>query len=475
MPAPAGTVGAVDVTSFDPSVLRELVDVVGVAQVLTDDRRSTYEVDWTGRFRGATPAVVRPGSTTEVAEVLDVCRRHDLAVVPQGGNTGLVGGSVPLAGEIVLSLRRLDTVDEVDLAAAQVTAGAGATVEAVQLAASRAGMRYAVDFGARGSATVGGSIATNAGGINVLRWGGTREQMLGVEAVLGTGDVVSRLQGLVKDNTGYDLAGLLCGSEGTLGVVTSARLRLVAAHEHAVTALVGFDDVAAAVDAVASWRASLDTLDAAEIVLDEGVRLVADVLGCALPFDRPAPVYVLVEASGHDDPTDDLAAAVGSVSGVLDVAVANDAVGRSRLWRYREEHTSSINTVGVPHKYDVTLPIAALGAFMADVPAVVRAAAPSATTWLFGHVGDGNIHVNVTGVPVDDPALDEVLDEAVYRFVVACGGCISAEHGIGTAKARWLALDRSPGDLAAMRALKSAFDPAGILNPAVLVPRSTPR
>ncbi len=454
---------------LDPSVRRELVDVVGPAHLIDDDRRASYEIDWTGRFRGATPAVVRPGGTDEVAAVLDVCRRHGVAVVPQGGNTGLVGGSVPLAGEVVLSLRRLDAVGEVDREAAQLTAGAGASVESVQQAAARAGLRYAVDFGARGSATVGGSVATDAGGINVLRWGGTRAQLLGVEAVLGTGDVVSRLQGLVKDNTGYDLAGVLCGSEGTLGVVTAARLRLVAAHEHTVTALVAFADVPAAVRAVATWRSSLATLDAAEIVLDPGVRLVAGVLGCGLPFDRPAPVYVLVEASGHDDPTDDLAAAVGAVAGVLDVAVASDAAGRSRLWRYREEHTPSINTVGVPHKYDVTLPIAALAAFMADVPAVVRAAAPSATTWLFGHVGDGNIHVNVTGVPVDDPALDEVLDEAVYRFVVACGGCISAEHGIGTAKARWLSLDRSAGDLAAMRALKSAFDPAGILNPAVLL------
>ncbi len=460
-----------DATSLDPSVRRELVDVVGAAHLIDDDRRTSFEIDWTGRFRGATPAVVRPGSTAEVAAVLDVCRRHGVAVVAQGGNTGLVGGGVPLAGEVVLSLRRLDTVGEVDRAAAQVTAGAGATVEAVQQVAARAGLRYAVDFGARGSATVGGSVATNAGGINVLRFGATRAQLLGVEAVLGTGDVVSRLQGLVKDNTGYDLAAVLCGSEGTLGVVTAARLRLVAAHEHTVTALVAFADVGAAVHAVATWRASLDTLDAAEIVLDDGVRLVAEVLGVGLPFDRPAPVYVLVETSGHDDPTDDLAAAVGSVTGVLDVAVASDAAGRARLWRYREEHTSSINTVGVPHKYDVTVPIAALAEFLAEVPSVVRDAAPDASTWLFGHVGDGNIHVNVTGVPVDDPTLDEVLDEAVYRFVVSRGGCISAEHGIGTAKARWLALDRSSGDLAAMAALKRAFDPSGILNPNVLVPR----
>jgi FAD/FMN-containing dehydrogenase len=356
-------------------------------------------------------------------------------------------------------------VDAVDRAAKQVTAGAGATVEAVQRAAAAAGLRYAVDFGARGSATVGGSVATNAGGINLLRYGGTREQLVGVEAVLGTGDVVSRLRGLVKDNTGYHLPGLLCGSEGTLGIVTAARLRLVDHHEHTVTALVGFGSAAEAIDAVSTWRRSTDVLDAAEIVLHEGVELVAQAFGHAPPFDRASAVYVLVEASAHDDPTDTLGSMIDAAVGVEQVAVATDPSRRAALWRYREEHTAAINTVGVPHKFDVTVPIAGLADFMASVPNVVAEVEPTATTWLFGHVGDGNLHVNVTGAAPDATA----LDEQVLRHVVACGGSISAEHGIGTAKARWLPLDRSAAELAAMRSIKRALDPAGILNPAVLL------
>ena len=447
-------------------MLRELVDVVGAPHVVTDaEVLAPHVVDWTGRFRGHTAAMVRPGSTVEVAGVLDVCRRHHVAIVPQGGNTGMVGGSVPLAGELVLSTRRLDHVGPVDLAAEQLTAGAGATVEAVQHAAAAAGLRYAVDFGARGSATIGGSIATNAGGINLLRHGGTREQLVGVEAVLGTGDVISRLAGLVKDNTGYDLARLLCGSEGTLGVVTAARLRLVDAPDHTVTALVGFDTIAHAVDAVSAWRRATDVLDAAEIVLDAGVELVSTAFGYAPPFERPSAVYVLVEASAHDDPTGRLGDLVAAAVGVEQVAVADDAARRSALWRFREEHTAAIGTLGVPHKFDVTVPIGRLAEFMRDVPHVVTAVEPTATTWQFGHVGDGNIHVNVTGAAPEA----EALDEQVLRFVVACGGSISAEHGIGTAKARWLPLDRSHGELAAMRAIKRALDPDGILNPGVLL------
>ena len=450
--------------ALDPRVLREFREVVGADHVITDGRRSSYEIDWTGRFRGATPAVVRPADTAGVAGVLDVCRRHGVASVPQGGNTGMVGGSVPLAGEVVVSLRRIDHVGEVDLAARQITVGAGATVEAVQHAAATAGLRYAVDFGARGSATVGGSIATNAGGINVLRYGGTREQLLGVEAVLGNGLIVCRLGGLVKDNTGFHFPSLLCGSEGTLGVITAARLRLVAAHPHTITALVGFASVASAIDAVAGWRSSIDALDAAEIMLHDGVLLVSHAFGYPLPFDQPCAAYVLVEASAHDDPTDALAMAVADATDVIDVAVAHDAGRRALLWRYREQHTAAINTVGVPHKFDVTVPLAGLAGFLNQVPEMIREVAPSAVTWLFGHVGDGNIHVNVTDVPPEA----HVLDEQVYRYVVACGGSISAEHGVGTAKARWLSLNRSADELAAMRAIKHALDPAGILNPHVL-------
>lgn len=448
-----------------PALVRELTDIVGAPHVLTDaDARAPYEVDWTGRFHGATPAVVRPGSVDEVAAIVSLCRRDGIAIVPQGGNTGMVGGGVPLAGELVVSLRRLDAVDAVDTAAQQVTAGAGALIETVQRAAADVGLRYAVDWGARGSATVGGSIATNAGGITMLRYGGTREQLVGIEAVLGTGDVVRRLSGLVKDNTGYHLPSLLCGSEGTLGIVTAARLRLVGAAPHRVAAFVAMSSVEAAVAAVARWRTGITSLEAAELMLRDGVALVSTALGLPLPLDTDAPVLVLLEAAGHDDPTDELADAVAGVDGVLDVAVASDTTRRRALWRLREDHALAINTVGVPHKFDVTLPLSRLAEFVDAVPRSVEAVEPGAQVWLFGHVGDGNLHVNVTGVPPQDDA----LDDAVLGLVVSMGGCISAEHGIGTAKARHLALDRSPAELAAMRAVKHALDPDGIMNPNVL-------
>jgi FAD/FMN-containing dehydrogenase len=444
-----------------------MVAIVGPAHVLTDaDAVAAYETDWTGRFGGRTPAVVRPGGVDEVAAVLAVCRAEGLAVVPQGGNTGLVGGGVPTAGEVVVSLRRLDTVGAPDVVARQVTVGAGATVAQVQAAADGVGLRYGVDFGARDSATIGGSIATNAGGTGVARHGATREQVIGVEAVLGSGRVVRRLDGLVKDNTGYHLPSLLCGSEGTLGIVTAARLRLVTKPSSWVTALVGFESVDAAVRAVGQWRSAVESLEAAELFVDAGMRLVCDALGLPSPFERAWPAYVLVEVAAPDDPSSALAEAVGGAAGVGDVAVASDEGRRRALWRYREDHAAAIGTLGPPHKLDVTLPITGLAGFVETAPRRVAELAPTARTWVFGHVGDGNLHVNVTGLAPDD----DRVDEQVLTWVAELGGSISAEHGIGTAKRRWLHLSRSADEIAAMRAIKSALDPAGILNPNALLP-----
>lgn len=444
-----------------------LIEVLGPSRVLTDPELTRpFAVDWTGRYQGATPVVVRPGSVDEVAEVLVRCHEARVAVVPQGGNTGLVGGGVPLAGELVLSLTGLRRLDPVDDVALQVTAGAGVTIEALAEHAAAAGLAYGVDLASRGTATVGGTVATNAGGLHVLRWGGTRQQLTGIEAVLADGRVLRDLRGLPKDNTGYDLAGLLCGSEGTLAVITAARVRLVPRYPERVVALVGMTDVGAAVRAVAAWRRTIDGIDAAELFLAEGLALVCEVEGRPRPFERDWPAYVLLEASGHTDPTEAMATAVAAVDGVGDVAVATDSAGRAELWAYREGHTTAINTLGPPHKLDVSLPLDRLARFVAEVPAVVAAVAPAARTWLFGHVGDGNIHVNVTGVAPGD----ERVDDAVLRLAVAGGGSISAEHGIGTAKRPWLHLNRSPAELAAMAAVKRALDPTGILNPNVLLP-----
>jgi FAD/FMN-containing dehydrogenase len=451
-------------------LIARLREVVGDEVVTDQDIVASYVTDWTGRFAGRSPAVVRPGSTEEVAGVVAVCRELGVALVPQGGNTGLVGGGVPLRGEVVLSLQRLRRLDPVDRLAGQVTAGAGITLAELHRAAAAEGWAYGVDLASRDSATVGGTVATNAGGVHVLRHGDTRAQLIGVEAVLGTGAVVSHLGGLIKDNTGYHLPGLLCGSEGTLAVVTAARLRLVPAMGHRTVALLAFATVADALEVASRLRRSLDSLDACELFLAPGLELVRSVTGLPNPFGDPHPVYLLVEAAARHDPTDDLAEAVGSADQVIEVVVATEPSRRADLWRYREAHTEAINTLGPPHKLDVTLPIGALAGFVDEVPARVRAVEPAARTWLFGHVGDGNIHVNVTGLTPDD----DRVDEAVLRLVAGYGGSISAEHGIGVAKKRWLTLSRTEAEIAAFRAIKRALDPDSILNPDVLLPPATP-
>jgi FAD/FMN-containing dehydrogenase len=432
--------------------------VVGPDQVLTDpDVRASYERDWTGRFAGATPAVVRPGSTAEVAEVVRLCRGAAVAIVPQGGNTGLVGGSVPLAGEIVLALGRLRRLDPVDGLGSSVVAGAGVTLAALQDHAGRAGLGFGVDLGARASATVGGMVATNAGGLRFVRHGGMRRQVLGIEAVLGDGSVVSRLHSPPKDNVGYDLAGLLCGSEGTLGVVTAARLRLVGPPRDRQTALLGLPDLDAALAVVADLRRRGVVVEAAEAFLDDGLELVLAHTGLARPLPA-APTYLLVE---WDGPVDELAGVPGL--DLAAVAVASGGAARDQLWRYREEHTLTVGALGVPHKLDVAVDPRRLDELVAAVRAEVAAAPVPTRAVLFGHVADGNLHVNLLG---PDPG-DERLDDRIVAVVAGMGGSISAEHGIGTAKRRWLPQVRSPEELAAYRALRRALDPAGILNPNV--------
>jgi FAD/FMN-containing dehydrogenase len=452
-------------------LLQQLGEAVGSGHVVVEPEvMASYAVDWTGRYRGHPRAVIRPGDVREVAAVVALCKEAGVALVPQGGNTGLVGGGVPLAGEVVLSLRRLAAITDVDTLGGQLSVGAGTTVADVQAAAADAGWAYGVDLGSRDSATIGGTIATNAGGLQVLRHGPTRAQLVGFEAVLGTSDTVSHMGGLVKDNTGYDLGGLLCGSEGTLGVVTAARLRLVPPSPERVTSILAFSSTAAAVDAASLLRRSLPELQSLELFLHPGLVLVRRVTGAAGPIRRDYWAYLLVEAAAQHDPTPAMAAAFDSIAAIEDVAVATDTVRRAQLWQYREGHTEAINTLGAPHKLDVTLPAPVLAAFLDEVPDIVRGADPEATTWLFGHAGDGNVHVNVTGVDPDDLT----VDDRVMRYVAELGGSISSEHGIGTAKRPWLHLNRSEAELTAFRRLKRAFDPAAILNPNVLLPPPQP-
>jgi len=419
---------------------------------------------------------VRPADTAQVAAVVRACSAARVALVPQGGNTGLVGGSVPLAGEVVLSLRRLDALGEVDLRAGQVTVGAGATLAGVQSHVRPHGLAVGVDLAPRDSCTIGGMVATNAGGINVVRHGTMRRQVAGVEAVLGDGSVVSHLAGLTKDNTGYDLAGLLTGSEGTLGIVTAVRLTLAPLPTYRVTVVLGFSDLASAIDATAHLRLTVPDLEAAEVMFADGVEMVAEHAGAAIPDALRASVSLLVEVAGRSDPLEQVAGALASLPASAPLAgepaVAATPEQRDRLWLFRERHSEAINALGPPVKLDVSLPANEMAAFVDALPAVLPA---SARLSLFGHLGDGNLHVNVSGVlstalSPDELASAEVVEEAVLRAVVDHGGSISAEHGIGTAKARYLHLCRSPEEIAAFRAIKRALDPGAILNPGVLLP-----
>jgi len=439
--------------------------IVGDAHVLTDpELMATYETDWTRRYHGSARLVVRPGSTGEVAEVIRACHDSGTAVVPQGGNTGLVGGGVPRGGEVVLSLTRLDSITDIDAVAGELTAGAGVTAAAVQEAALSQGWTLGVDLASRDSATIGGMIATNAGGIRVLRYGAMRRQVLGFEAVLADGRVIRRMSGLVKDNSGYDLAQLLAGSEGTLAVITASRLRLVPALPRRSVALLAFESLQAALPAVARARAKLASLEAAEAFFHDGVELVCRHSGLALPFSAPHPCYVLLETASQRDETADLVGVLAGLEGVLDSALATDRAQRDRLWAYRERHTESINAEGVPHKLDVTLPASRLVEFERRVRGAITETVASARPVLFGHVGDGNLHVNILGLDADD----ERADDAVLRLVAGLGGSISAEHGIGIAKIPWLHLTRGPADIMTMRAIKEALDPGNLLNPGVI-------
>jgi FAD/FMN-containing dehydrogenase len=443
---------------------------VGGSHVLTDpDLRASYETDWTRRWSGQALAVVRPASTEDVIAVLLACAAAGAAVIPQGGNTGLVGGSVPrdvaADPQVVVSTLRLRDLEPVDVLAGEVTVGAGVTLAALQSHLRPAGFAFGVDLGARDSATIGGMIATNAGGIHVLRHGPMRAQLLGLEAVLADGSVVRRMPGMVKDNTGYHLPSLLAGSEGTLALITRAHLRLVPIRPRRAVALLGLGDVADAVSLAGDLRRSLPELAAAELFFDEGLELVLRHASAERPFADRHPAYLLLEADGDADPTDRLADAIADAHGVGDAVIASDEAGRARLWSLRERHTEAISGEGIAHKLDVAVPLARLAEFIGRVPELVAEARPGSATYLYGHVCDGNMHVGIIGPAPDD----EAVDDAVLRLTIEMGGTVSAEHGIGAAKVAWLEADRGVADVAAMRAIKGALDPGWMLNPGVLL------
>ena len=444
------------------TLVEDLRAIVGDAHVLVDaDVRAGHEVDWLGKYRGVSRCVVRPGTAEEVAAVVRLCAQSGVAVVPQGGNTGLVGGSVPRGGEVLLSTRRLTELGPVDTAAMQVTAGAGVTIEALQQHARAAGVDFAVDWSARASATVGGGVSTNAGGSRVVRFGTMRSQVLGVQAVLADGSLVTQLGGLPKETAGPPLHTLLVGSEGTLGVLTAVRLRLVPWYRQTAAALVACGSMDEAVEVLADLR-SLPSLDAVELMLPEAMRMACEHLDVAPPIALDgAAAFVMVDCASHDDPTDELARALSNHHGVL-------ALGhkREQLYSIRDHVTIAIGTKGVPLKMDVAVPVDRLRELV-DRVRLVTDSVPGSQLVVFGHLAEGNLHVNVLGAGDQS---ERVLD-AVLSTALELGGTISAEHGIGVAKAAWMERLKGGPAVAAMRAVKQALDPEGILNPGVLLPR----
>ncbi len=412
--------------------MTELSEVVGPEQVLTDDGvRQGYETDWTGRFTGTCEAVVRPGTTEEVTAVLRWASENDRAVHVQGGNTGLVGGSVPATGDrpvILLSTTRLRT--PMDVVGRSAIVGAGVTLGDVQRLAAQHGLVYGVDLAARDSATIGGTVATNAGGIRVCKYGMTRMQIEGLEAVLPDGSVVRRMNGLAKDNTGFDLAGLLTGSEGTLGVITAVRVRLHAPAEESVVAVWGVDSLAQALDHA---HAQGSGLQAAEVV---DRRAWAQAGGPDLG-DHPWALLLESDMETAELPDEAL--------------VATEGPDRARLWHFRESQSEVAQQMGVKQKVDVAVPLDRLDEFTS----AVFAAHPCT---IFGHVADGSLHVELFDTGEDD----------VLATVVEFGGAVSAEHGVGRVKTTAVVDDRGPEAMAAMRAIKNALDPHAVLNPGVL-------
>lgn len=412
--------------------MTQLADLVGADQVLTDvGVRQGYETDWTGRFRGGCEAVVRPDNAREVAAVLRWAGDNGRVVHIQGGNTGLVGGSVPAEGGrpvILLSTSRLCAPLEV--VGRHLLAGAGATLGDVQRLAAEHGLVYGVDLAARDSATIGGTVATNAGGIRVCKYGMTRSQVAGIEAVLPDGTIVRRMSGLSKDNTGFDLAQLLTGSEGTLAVITAVRLRL---HDPAAESVVAVFGVTTLAEAVDHAYAQGEGLQAAEVVDRRGWQEAGG------PQVGDFPWVLLLETEMETAELPDQA------------LVALEGPDRERLWSFRESQSEVAQQMGVQQKVDVAVPLDRLDEFTTAVYA-------SHPAVIFGHVADGSLHVELF-----DTGEDEVLDR-----VVELGGAVSAEHGVGRAKTGAVIHDRGEETIAAMRAIKRAWDPQGILNPGVV-------
>ena len=464
-----------------PALLAALREAVGEAHVLTGPDVAARATHFWDAAPLAAGALVRPGTTEEVAATLRACHAAGQSVVTHGGVTGLAGGDRAGAADVVLSLERLREIEDVDPVGRTMTVQAGVVLEAAQRAAAEHDLELGIDLGARGSCTIGGNVATNAGGLSVLRHGTTREQVLGLEAVLADGTVLTSLNRMLKNNTGYDWKHLLIGSEGTLGVVTRAVLRLRPAAPHARTALVACERFEQVTGLLTRLGAALDgALGAYEVIWNRFFALNTDPAReghVPAPLERDHPLYVLLEARGADPDALEArfdAAMADALEGglVVDAVLAQSERERAKVWRIREHIEIALSHEPV-FTYDVSLPIADMERYLEGVEAELSGRFPTLAFYAYGHLADGNLHVLVAPLPIGEPvpegadvgAWRAASDAAVYGPLAALGGSVSAEHGIGLHKKAWLHASRTPEEIALMRRIKRAMDPAGLLNP----------
>jgi len=462
------------------SVLAELADVTGAAGLTTDPAvLEAYLTEWRGLYHGRTPVMVSPRSTAEAAGILRICHANRIGVVPQGGNTGLVGGAIPNSSaarpEILLSARRLRRVREIDVDNYTITAEAGCILADVQAAAEAADRLFPLSLAAEGSCQLGGNVATNAGGTNVLRYGNARDLVLGLEVVLADGRVYEGLRGLRKDNTGYDLKQLFIGAEGTLGFITAATCKLFPRPRSLATAIVAVANPEAAIALQSRARIALgDQLLAFELINRKAVDLVvAQIPGVRDPLDTRYLWYVLLELGAAREAADQAMATflAGELDTglLLDGVLASNSAQRNEFWRLRHSISEAQKQAGVGIKHDISVPVSRVAEFLETASRLVAARIPGVHIVAFGHLGDGNMHFNLNQpeAMAADAFLDlwEPVSHDVHAVAADLGGSFSAEHGVGTLKRGELERWRGGVELELMRAVKAALDPRGIMNP----------
>jgi FAD/FMN-containing dehydrogenase len=464
-------------TGADPALLARLAAIVGEKYAITDPQAQLpYLVEMRDLYRGRSPMVLRPGSVGEVAELLKLANATGTPIVPQGGNTGLVGGQTPHNNEIVLSLTRLDRIREVDATSNTMTCEAGVTLQRAREAAAAVDRLYPQLLPSEGTCTIGGNLSTNAGGVAALAYGIARSHVLGVEVVLADGRVLNNLNKLKKDNTGYDLKNLFIGAEGTLGIITAAVLRLVPRPRAVETAFIGVPSPEAALTLLTlATESAGGGVTSYELMTRAGLEFVLrHAAGCRDPLGAPHPWYVLIELSsqaktGLREVMEDVLAQGLQRGLIVDATIADSLEQAKAFWRIREMFGEVQRHVGGSVKHDVSVPVAAVPSFLKEADAAVVALIPGARPLPFGHLGDGNIHYNVIQpVDADKAAFLKRWDEVnavVFAVVKKYGGSISAEHGIGVMKRDLLPTVKDPVALELMRGLKRMLDPKGILNP----------